>query len=129
MPLFARSQQFGSVVFVSFVLTLAVAVVFGVYIIFQGVDNNFATTWFEVVLGAIAAVGVAAQAYKNKRAYDQLERRYNLTRQIYSAAQEKLENGSYSPEQILKFVGKEALIENSDWLWTHRNLPLEVPKG
>lgn len=129
VPLFARSQQFGSVVFVSFVLTLAVAVVFGVYIIFQGVDNNFATTWFEVVLGAIAAVGVAAQAYKNKRAYDQLERRYNLTRQIYSAAQEKLVNGSYSPEQILKFVGKEALIENSDWLWTHRNLPLEVPKG
>lgn len=129
VPLFARSQQFGSLVFFSFVLTLAVSLIFGIYIIIAGIDNDFVTARFEVVLGAIAAIGVAAQAYKSKKAYDELERRYSLTQQIYSSAQEKLESGAYTPEQILKFVGKEALIENSDWLWTHRNLPLEVPKG
>jgi len=33
------------------------------------------------------------------------------------------------PDKVLLAVGREALLENSDWLWTHRNLPIEVPKG
>ena len=77
-PLLARSHQFGNIMFLSFVLTLLVALVYGLYVLFAGVGNSEAINYFQILLGVIAAVGVAAQAYKNKRAYDELERRYSL---------------------------------------------------
>lgn len=128
-PLLVRSQQFGNVVFLSFVLTLIVALVYGMYVLAAGVENGDALNRFQVLLGAIAAVGVGAQAYKNKKAYDELERRYELARQTYASAKRGLESGTMRPERILVAVGREALMENSDWLWTHRSLPIEVPKG
>ena len=128
-PLLARSQQFGNIMFLSFVLTLLVALVYGMYVLFAGVGNSEAINNFQILLGVIAAVGVAAQAYKNKRAYDELERRYSLAQQTYASAKRELEIGEVPPERILIAVGREALLENSDWLWTHRNVPIEVPKG
>lgn len=128
-PLLARSQQFGNIMFLSFVLTLLVALVYGMYVLFAGVGNSEAINNFQILLGVIAAVGVAAQAYKNKRAYDELQRRYSLAQQTYASAKRELEIGVVPPERILIAVGREALLENSDWLWTHRNVPIEVPKG
>jgi hypothetical protein len=128
-PLLVRSQQFGNIMFLSFVLTLLVALVYGMYVLFAGVGNSEAINNFQILLGVIAAVGVAAQAYKNKRAYDELERRYSLAQQTYASAKRELEIGEVPPERILIAVGREALLENSDWLWTHRNVPIEVPKG
>lgn len=128
-PLLARSRQFGNIMFLSFVLTLLVALVYGMYVLFAGVGNSEAINNFQILLGVIAAVGVAAQAYKNKRAYDELERRYSLAQQTYASAKRELEIGSVAPEKVLIAVGREALLENSDWLWTHRNVPIEVPKG
>ncbi|HSC34620.1 MAG TPA: hypothetical protein VLG45_05035 [Thermodesulfobacteriota bacterium] len=128
-PLLTRSQQFGYIMFLSFVLTLLVALVYGMFVLFAGVGNSEAINNFQILLGVIAAVGVAAQAYKNKRAYDELERRYSLAQQTYASAKRELEIGEVPPERILIAVGREALLENSDWLWTHRNVPIEVPKG
>lgn len=128
-PLLIRSRQFGNIMFLSFVLTLLVALAYGIYVLFAGVGNSGAINNFQILLGVIAAVGVAAQAYKNKRAYDELERRYSLAQQTYASAKRELEIGKVPPEGILIAVGREALLENSDWLWTHRNVPIEVPKG
>lgn len=128
-PLLTRSQQFGNIMFLSFVLTLLVALAYGMYVLFAGVGNSEAINNFQILLGVIAAVGVAAQAYKNKRAYDELERRYSLAQQTYASAKRELETGGTPPERVLIAVGREALLENSDWLWTHRNVPIEVPKG
>jgi protein-disulfide isomerase-like protein with CxxC motif len=94
-----------------------------------GVENGEAINDFQILLGVIAAVGVAAQAYKNKKAYDELQRRYSLAQQTYASAKRELEIGKVPPERVLIAVGREALLENSDWLWTHRNVPIEVPKG
>ncbi|MEW6144982.1 MAG: hypothetical protein AB1598_08210 [Thermodesulfobacteriota bacterium] len=128
-PLLVRSRQFGNIMFLSFVLTLLVALVYGMYVLFAGVGNSEAINNFQILLGVIAAVGVAAQAYKNKKAYDELERRYSLAQRTYASAKRELEVGKVPPERILIAVGREALLENSDWLWTHRNVPIEVPKG
>jgi hypothetical protein len=128
-PLLVRTQQFGNVVFLSFVLTLIVALAYGIYVLAAGVGNGEAINDFQILLGVIAAVGVAAQAYKNKRAYDELQRRYSLAQQTYASAKRELEIGKVPPERVLIAVGREALLENSDWLWTHRNVPIEVPKG
>lgn len=128
-PLLAMSRQFGNITFLSFVFTLLIALVYGVYVVIAGVGNNTAINDFQILLGAIAAVGVAAQAYKSKRAYDELERRYSLAQQTYASARRELEIGKVPAERVLVAVGREALLENSDWLWTHRNVPIEVPKG
>jgi hypothetical protein len=128
-PLLVRTQQFGNVVFLSFVLTLIVALAYGIYVLAAGVENGEAINDFQILLGVIAAVGVAAQAYKNKKAYEELQRRYSLAQQTYASAKRELEIGKVPPERVLIAVGREALLENSDWLWTHRNVPIEVPKG
>ena len=128
-PLYMRSLDLGNLALVSFMLTLFFALIFGIYLLFAGLGNDGAITNFEVLIGAVAAIGVAAQAYKSKKAYDELERRYTLTRHIYATASKKLKSNPSMPEGILIAVGKEALLENSDWLWTHRNLPIELPKG
>jgi hypothetical protein len=128
-PLYMRSLDLGNLALVSFVLTLLFVLMFGIYLLFVGLGNEGAINRFEVLIGAAAAVGVAAQAYKNKKAYDELERRYTLTQQIYRSASKMLKANSGSPDNILIAVGKEALLENSDWIWTHRNLPIELPKG
>jgi len=128
-PLLVRTQQFGNVVFLSFVLTLIVALAYGLYVLAAGVENGEAINDFQILLGVIAAVGVAAQAYKNKKAYEELQRRYSLAQQTYASAKRELEIGKVPPERVLIAVGREALLENSDWLWTHRNVPIEVPKG
>lgn len=129
VPIYMRSLDLGNLALVSFVLTLLFVVIFGIYLLFAGIGNGGAINRFEVLIGAVAAIGVAAQAYKNKKAYDELERRYTLTHRIYMFASKKLKANSGSPDSILIAVGKEALLENSDWLWTHRNLPIELPKG
>ncbi|HVY55804.1 MAG TPA: hypothetical protein VHC46_08625, partial [Thermodesulfobacteriota bacterium] len=128
-PLRMRTHQFGNIIFLSFVLTLMVAVCYGIYVLVAGVGNGNAINDFQILLGVIAAVGVAAQAYKNKRAYDEVERRYSLAQKTYAAAKRELEIGKVPPDRVLLAVGREALLENSDWLWTHRNVPIEVPKG
>ena len=128
-PLQIRTHQFGNIIFLSFVLTLMIAVSYGIYVLMAGVGNGDAINDFQILLGVIAAVGVAAQAYKNKRAYDEVQRRYSLAQQTYAAAKRELEIGKVPPERVLLAVGREALLENSDWLWTHRNVPIEVPKG
>lgn len=128
-PLYMRSLDLTNLALVSFVFTLFFALVFGIYLLFAGLGNDGVIMRFEVLIGAAAAIGVAAQAYKSKKAYEELERRYKLTEHIYRSARKKLEAERGSPERILAALGKEALIENSDWLWTHRNLPIELPKG
>jgi hypothetical protein len=32
-------------------------------------------------------------------------------------------------QNFIAELGREALIENGDWILTHRDRPLEVPKG
>jgi len=129
LPICHKSRKFGGIASMSFIITLLVAVVFGIYVLAAGESNQTVTTNFEVLLGAIAAVGVTAQAYKNKMAYDEIERRYSMARQTYASARREFESGKMRPEKILTAVGIEALMENSDWLWIHRSVPLEVPKG
>lgn len=129
LPIFHKSRKFGGIASMSFIVTLLVAVVFGIYVLAEGVSNETVTTNFEILLGAIAAVGVTAEAYKNKMAYDEIERRYSMARQTYASAKREFELGKMRPEKILIAVGIEALMENSDWLWIHRSVPLEVPKG
>ena len=98
-PLLARSRQFGNIIFLSFVFTLLIALVYGVYVLIAGVGNSKAINDFQILLGVIAAVGVAAQAYKNKRAYDELERRYSLAQQTYASAKRELEIGKVPAER------------------------------
>ena len=129
MEIERRSLDLGNLALVSFVLTLFFALLFGIYLLFAGLGNDDVIMRFEVLIGAAAAFGVAAQAYKSKKAYEELERRYKLTEHIYMSARRKLNSNRQNPDSILIALGKEALIENSDWLWTHRNQPIELPKG
>jgi hypothetical protein len=124
------SRRLGYIAQASFLATFCTALAYFIFIwtgwINKGdkLHNNF-----QAALGTTAAIGLAAESYKKRRAFEELEKQYALSYQLFSTAQERLMEPQYAPEQIFVLLGKEALVENGEWLWMHRSAPLEIPKG
>ena len=87
----------------------------------------------QIVLGTLAAAGLAARGFLARRADHELTKHYASQRQIFEIAKEvldKLRNGTQSEwtaEQILERLGEEALQEQAEWLWLRHSRPFEVP--
>jgi hypothetical protein len=124
------SGRLGYVAKVSFVATFCIALAYFIFILTEWINKGDKLhNKFQAALGTTAAVGLAAEAYKKRRAFEELEKQYALSHQLFSTAQERLMEPQYAPEQIFVLLGKEALVENGEWLWMHRSAPLEIPKG
>jgi hypothetical protein len=57
-------------------------------------------------------------------------RQYSRMRDFHARASDVLKANRADPgrcQTIIKDLGREALIENGDWLVFHRHAPLEVP--
>jgi hypothetical protein len=124
-----RARRFHAISRFSFVGTFFLACAFGFYLWRYGPQPPEVVDRFQAALGFVAAIGVAAEAYKSKQAYEELAKQYALLRQIFVAAGTHLSGTAATPERILVQLGKEALMENGEWLWLERNLPLEMPRG
>lgn len=74
--------------------------------------------------GVLIAVGLAAAYYKDKKRYAALCNRYTLSAELYKRAAQRLSSGEYSRDAVVLQIGREALNENADWLWTQRSRPL-----
>jgi hypothetical protein len=84
---------------------------------------------FQAALGIVAALGVAIEAYRKRRAFAELARQYAAAEQLFATARARLADPAWSPEVVFAAIGKEALLENGEWLWLHRTQPLEIPRG
>jgi hypothetical protein len=93
-----------------------------------GVDYDRNIGVFQGGIGILAAVALAAGAYRGRRAYDDLAKQYALALQSFDTAQQKIEGNDWNSEAILVSLGTESLIENGEWLWLKSRLPIELPK-
>ena len=122
-----RQQRLDVISMISFMASLMFAVAF---LVVDVAEIGFVPTEVvQALIGASAAIGAAVQAYKAKRAYDHLEKLYASNEQLFSQAQDMLSTPECHAAEVLVRLGKEALLENGEWLRMHREQPLEPPKG
>lgn len=86
------------------------------------------TTQLVLFSGPFLAAGLALGFYRQKRALDVIKRRYAMSRELFDRARARLLAGEYPAETVLLQLGREALNENGDWLWTQRDAPLTPRK-
>jgi Ca2+/Na+ antiporter len=86
------------------------------------------TTQLVMLSGPFLAAGIALGFYRQKRALDTVLRRYAMSRELFDRAVARLQTGDYPAETVLHQLGREALSENADWLWTQRDAPLKPRK-
>jgi hypothetical protein len=78
------------------------------------------------------ALGGLLQYYAEKRALDAHLRENGRMKDLFARASAKLSQRVFQPgdpDDPVKELGQEALLENSTWLLTHRERPLEMPKA
>jgi len=91
----------------------------------------------QVLMLCIGVLPVAAALlnhYLEKNALAQHKRQYTRMSIFYNRAKQHLaslisESRLTEAQSFLAELGREALAENGDWILTHRDRPLEVPKG
>lgn len=93
-----------------------------------GLKFDVAVDLFQVTIGLFAAIAIAAEGFKIRKAYSDLEKQYSMTLQMFKTAQQRLDSKDWNYDAILTQLGTEALIENGEWLWLKSRLPIEMPK-
>ena len=88
--------------------------------------------WMVLAIGMSLATAAAVKGYLEKIVLSEQSKQYERMAGSYVLASEKLREALSSENfaearKLLLEVGKEALIENGDWLLLHRAQQLEVP--
>lgn len=87
-----------------------------------------------VLIGLAAVAAGMLHTYTDKRAFNQHSKQYERMGELFKRAslhlQQLIDAGKlHDAREFVGEVGREALIENGDWIHTHRDRPIEVPKG
>lgn len=95
-------------------------------------SNHLLHGWIVAITSALV-VSALVHGYHQKRAYHELANQYKrmeaLCRRALAALKCARELGDApNVEAVLRRIGREALVENADWVLLHRVRPLEVPK-
>lgn len=90
--------------------------------------------WLQIALGLLAAASLAARAFLSRRADFEIAKQFFSARQRFELALENLEKAEaqaakpdWSREEILEKLGREALLEQAEWLWIRHSRPFEMP--
>jgi len=79
----------------------------------------------QALIAAVGGLGVALEAYAEKQGVSQLRTQYELARDLFTLADERLEAG-YRSDDVFRHLGEEALRENGEWLTYHRTHPVDL---
>ncbi|MGR9116340.1 MAG: hypothetical protein ACU85E_11285 [Gammaproteobacteria bacterium] len=121
-----------------FFLMLITAFVYGIAtvfpvgfdnLIFKYFDSTNKDNFFQALIGFCGAISLIAETYKTRETLEEIQKQYALLAPLYQNAGEQIREGIRPPPDILLDLGKEALQENGEWLWWHRQQPDEPPKG
>jgi len=96
------------------------------------ISSSIPYIWLAV--GTLPVLAAVMHTYTEKMAYTEHKRQYDRMSVFYHRAKVHLEeligaNNISEAQSFIAELGREALIENGDWILTHRDRPLEVPKG
>jgi hypothetical protein len=92
-----------------------------------------------VAIAVLLVLGALLEGYAHKRAYAAHAKRYEWMKNLFQRAQLRLseilgrpgrtpESDDAEAVKLIKELGKEALVENGNWLLLRRDRPLDLPK-
>jgi hypothetical protein len=122
-----RAGWFDGAANVAFGFTFLVAVGIGAYVAFAPEVNAQRVEYVMISIELALAFGVSLRAYKSKLGLDALQRHYEKAHRLFDAAQRRLDRGTDATPQVLRTLGRDALLENSDWLWMNQTRDVETP--
>lgn len=73
------------------------------------------------------AFGVSFQAYKSKLGLEALGRHYEKASRLFRSARETLQDSERGAKDLLRQLGREAILENGEWLWMNQSRDVETP--
>lgn len=85
-------------------------------------------------IGLFPVLGALIHTYLQKNALFEQSKQYDRMSVLFHRARVHLtdlieKHKTAEAHRFLAELGREALVENGDWILTHRERPLEVPKG
>ncbi|ADP72027.1 hypothetical protein Rvan_2818 [Rhodomicrobium vannielii ATCC 17100] len=88
---------------------------------------------WQAVLSFLAAGGLAARGFSQRRGDAELAKQYASQQQIFKTANDMLDkvgqpDAEWKPEEILRTLGKEALEEQAEFVWLRHARPFEMPQ-
>ena len=86
----------------------------------------------QTVVGLAAAAGIAARGFLLRSADREFAKQFSATRELFEIAKTKIaEIPEGDPKRelpgIFERVGREALLEQAEWLWIRHSRPFEAP--
>lgn len=92
-----------------------------VLIVFMGFTPIVAALWINYA--------EKASLHAQSKQYARFAIIFNRARKIFESLNENTEVNQLQKMKLIKELGKEALIENGDWVLMRRERPIEIPKG
>lgn len=128
-----KSKSYDTLVLIFIVLSPLIALKL---IVLQAWYSASHSTVHGLILATAFTLLIAAllEGYSQKKAFSELYKRYGWMKSLFEKAmanmKDLIENKDLKKSRdLLKELGKEALVENGNWLLLHRERPLEVPKA
>lgn len=97
-------------------------------------EINFLGHWSLVSAGSLPIVGALIESLSDRMGYTARARQHAVLAGIFARAMQAYENlraqagdQSAALRELLRELGREALIENADWLTLRRDRPLVLP--
>jgi hypothetical protein len=112
---------------VAFAFTFLVAAGIGAYVAFAPEVNAQRVEYVMISIELALAFGVSFRAYKSKLGLDAVERHYEKAHRLFEAAGRQLKRDPEAETEVLRTLGRDALLENSDWLWMNQTRDVETP--
>jgi len=102
--------------------------------LFPSIEAKFIIHIFVLLIGLSFICATAIHGYNEKMIFPEQARQYDRMYNLFDFVSEKIKNlirtDNFSNlDKIFIELGKESLIENSDWLLIHRSRHLEMPKS
>jgi hypothetical protein len=131
----AKIKKLGqtAIIYYSFGLGFAILLFFRSYFP-SFLEQGFYLAFASVFVSLFLAVSAAIYAYIEKENLPEQVKQYQRMTEVYALAVKHFDsynkhNNYNKLEKLLFDLGREALIENSDWLTMHRARPIDPPKG
>lgn len=122
-----QARWFDGAANVAFGFTFFVAAGIGVYVAFTPEVSSMGIEYAMVGIELALAFGVSFRAYKSKLGLEALQRHYEKAHRLFDAAGRQLDRGIDTTTEVLRTLGRDALLENSDWLWMNQTRDVETP--
>jgi hypothetical protein len=131
---FRKQKLYGRLITALFFASPLMSLVLIVPGLFLFNTSNLNSHWIIVTVIATLLVAALLTGYSEKMVFSALAKRYDGMKGLFGKNIKDLEiflrvKDYEKARNLIKKLGREALLENGNWLLMHRERPLEVPKA